>query len=269
MAGLEPADPERLVWVAPEGASAAEFAALRPRLEKLVVTPRADEVYTAKRRSIYRSLVPGLGAVGIKELRNPGRLRQLWLRHVREHPALREFRVGARFRALGGRTPPLLAAASEQGVLLLRRVFVFVRWLDGAETLREHLARSGGEPPAELLARLAGDMAAAARLGLVHGRHSADNLLVVRDEGGLAFEPIDFAYARIADGFEAEGFVADVVRVAATLLLRGDCTREAAGRLFDEIARAGWTGAAEIERVRTLLGRELERFLARHRSPGG
>ena len=262
MGRMAPAAPEHLVWLAPEGSDREAFARLRQQLLDLLVSPAGEEVYTAKRRTIYRSSSAPLGSVGIKEMRNPGCLRRLWHRHLREHRGLREFRVGSRFRARGGHTPELLACALEQWPLSLRRVFVFVRWRDGARTLREQLAGRGVDPGPELLCALAAELVAAARLGLVHGRHSGDNLLVVEGPGGPAFETIDFAYSRLADGFDERGFVADVVRIAATLVLTAACSRQAASELLDAVARAGWS-PPQAPRARAHLDRELERFLAR------
>ena len=65
----------------------------------------------------------------------------------------------------------------------LARVLLFTRWLDGAVTLTRWLAAQPGPPEPRLLASLASQLAAAARLGLVHRRHSSNNLLVVMQHG--------------------------------------------------------------------------------------
>ena len=70
----------------------------------------------------------------------------------------------------------------------------------------------------------------AAACGLVHGRHSSENILVTEP---LDFHIIDFSHAQIFEHFQPQGFMLDVARIGARLELEGACSRDALKQLFD------------------------------------
>jgi hypothetical protein len=261
LAWLRPADPERLAWLRPEGVPAAEFAAARERLAAWLARGGATPVYEAKRRALYRVDDPVLGPVAVKEIRSGGLARELYFRRFAAHPALRELRAGAGFAARGGATPPWLAAALERDALRLRRVLLCLRWVDGTRSLGAFLSGLGREPDAALLGTIADRLLAAARLGLVHGRHSGDNLLVTGRAGGLEIWVIDFAHAELGPGFDAEGFARDAGRIAAGLVILGHASAATAARLLDAAA-AAWPDPASAPRARARLAAAYERSLA-------
>ena len=261
MRALRPADPERLVWLRPEGVSAAEFAAARERLAAWLARGGQDPVYEAKRRALYRVEDPALGALAVKEVRSGGVARELGFRRFGEHPALRELRAGAGFAARGGATPAWLAAALERDALRLRRVLLCMRWIDGTQSLGAFLRGLGGEPDDARLGRIVGALLEAARLGLVHGRHSGDNLLVRERAGRLEVLVLDFAHARLGSGFDSEGFARDAGRIAAGLVILGHASAATAARLLDAAA-AAWPDAASASRARERLATAYARSLA-------
>jgi hypothetical protein len=246
--------PARLRWLRPPVLAAERFEKLRPRLEGLALEPHPER-YTAKRRALYRVEDAELGPVAIKEIRTAGLGRRLLFLTLREHPALREFRVGTAFEARGGATPEFLGAAVEPGAFGIQRVLLFFRWLDEARDLGEELRRTGPEPEAGLLAAVAGALAAHARLGLVHGRHAPGNLLIAPRRDGFEVLTIDFAYASLAPGFDEAGWVRDVSRVAHHMAYLGLCTRERVREFLALAATAVDDGAAETRRR---LGRLLD-----------
>ncbi|MHC4860429.1 MAG: lipopolysaccharide kinase InaA family protein [Planctomycetota bacterium] len=258
---LRPAANARLLWTPPAATSAEAFAAVRPRLEALVTAPEASEMYAAKRRSLYRARDEVLGPVAIKEIRSGSLARRLWFRRFREHPALREFRVGSAFEARGGLTAGFLGAAVERGRLSLDRVLIFLRWIEGGVTLSEHLRRVGPEPDAELLRRLARALADAAHLGLSHGRHGTENVLVASGPAGEEFMVIDFAYSELHEGFDGQSYVRDVGRLALYAALWELLSRPRLEMLLDEAARAAWPDADAAARGRRSLRAALDAHL--------
>jgi RIO-like serine/threonine protein kinase len=237
-----------------------EFPAIRGRLVGLLSKSLSDPIYSANRRSIYLAEDPILGRVAIKEMRYESAMRRLWFRTVRSRHALREFRVGSGFAARGGRTPAFLGAALDRDLLALRRVIVFIRWLDGVETLTDYLGRQREEPPDEMFDRIGASLVAAARLGLIHGRHSSDNILV--DSGGEepVFYAIDFAYSRLNSGFDEAGFVRDVARIAHWLWHEKVCSDAALERFFERVAQSAWPDQPTSRSRSKQMLVELERW---------
>lgn len=266
MTPLRPASPASLSWHPAESLGSERFAELRARLELLAGTPHA-EVYQAKRRAIYRVEDALLGAVAIKEIRSEGLARALWFRFGREHPGLREFRLGSAFEARGGRTHGFFAAAVEPRGLGINRVLLFFRWLDEACDLTEQLRRMGSEPSTELLRDVAEGLLAHARLGLVHGRHAPGNLLLVPRSEGFEVLAIDFAYASLGDGFQEAGFVRDVSRVAHQLVELKLCTRSKA-REFLHLCAQPAVAASQAARLEALLLEDTNRRLSESHSAG-
>jgi tRNA A-37 threonylcarbamoyl transferase component Bud32 len=230
-----------LSWLAPAGMAEDEFAPTRARLAGLLSRPLANPFYSAKRRSIYLVEDEVLGRVAIKEMRHDGPLRQFWFRHVRCRQALREFRVGSAFEARGGRTPTFLGAALDRNPLALRRVILFIHWLDGVETLTEYLRGQSGEPSQDRFDRIGASLVAAARLGLVHGRHSSENILVDSRGEEPVFYAIDFAYSRLESEMDELGFVRDVARIAQWLWHESVLSESALELFFERVARSAWS----------------------------
>jgi hypothetical protein len=180
---MEPVDIRRLSWRRPDGCDETEFDQIRARLEGWLACADAVPIYKAKRRAIYRADDPALGSLAVKEIRSASWLREVAFRHVLEHPGLREFGTACAFASRGGATPPCLGAALEHDAFRVRRVFLFTGWADGAQTLSAFLRGLGREPEARVFVDVAESLIRAARLGLVHRRHSAENLLVL-ERGG-------------------------------------------------------------------------------------
>jgi hypothetical protein len=251
---LRPARVERLVWHAPAGLTEQAFSEIRPRLEKLVTQPRGECVYRAKRRAIHRVQDEILGPLAVKEIRSGGWLRSVWFRFAAEHPGLREFRVGSEFQARGGATPAFLGAMLEGGFGHVDRVVIFMRWIEGAVELSQHLQGARTQPDRALFERVAKRLTDDARLGLVHGRHSTNNLLLVpRDGREPEVQAIDFAYSRLGAGFDPDGFAWDVARVATGMVRRGGVERRNAREFIDIAARTAHSTTADVEACRSAI----------------
>jgi hypothetical protein len=266
---LPPRRPDALGWLAPESRCPGRFEELRPRLERLLGQAQEHRVYAAKRRAIYRAEDPVLGVVGIKEIRSEGYLRGAYLRWLRTHPGIREFRAGAAFQARGGVTPDLLGAAVERRGIGIDRVFLFVRWIDAAMPLGDYLEKLAPEPESWVLEAVARRLGESARLGLVHGRHSPDNLLAVPGRGaGVDVQVIDFAYAKLGRKLDAKGYLEDVARVAANAFARGLYSVPKLDEFLDLAVDVVWSDGAEVSRRRRELDaafrRRLEIWVRRH-----
>ena len=255
---MTPARAGDLRWLEPPGALAATSGEVRARLEAAIASGTSIEVYTVKQRSVYRAEVPGLGTVAIKELRNPSLVRQLWYGRVRAHPAEREYRAGIAFEARGGRTPANLGAALERNALGLARVLVFTRWLEGNVSLTDWLAARRDASSPALLATLAAQIVAAARLGLVHRRHSSNNLLVLEERGEPRLYTIDFAHATLEAGLNLPGLACDAARIARWLLIEKIWSRDSAERFFEAVALEVRGETPPGEDFVARMGRELE-----------
>jgi hypothetical protein len=207
---------------------------------------------------VYRAELPELGGVAIKELRNPSLARRAWFGWLAEHPGLHEYRIGVEFEARGGRTLRCLGGATEHGPFGLERVLLFTRWLEGADTLTRWLAGRARKADARLIGSLAAQVAAAARLGLVHHRHSSNNLLVVMQGDEPLLYTIDFAYATLGDGLDAAGLARDAARIARWLLREAIWPREAALVFFDAVAAQVHAERAGREQLALRMRADLE-----------
>jgi hypothetical protein len=135
-------------------------------------------------------------------------------------------------------------------------------WVEGAHSLGDHLRGLGREPDADLFAAIAERLLAEAGRGLVHGRHSGDNLLVRERDGRLELQVIDFAHAALRPGFEPEGFARDAGRIAAGLVILGHASAASAARLLDAVA-AAWPDARSAPRARERLAAAYRYALAK------
>jgi RIO-like serine/threonine protein kinase len=216
-------------------------------------------VYFAKRRRIFLVDDEMLGRVAIKEMRYEGAMRRLRYGYLRYGDAMREFRVGSAFEALGGQTPGFLAAAVERNVFGLRRVLLFIRWLDGVETLTDYFARLDSLG-SDVFSRLADALIAAARLGLVHGRHSSENILVDTRGAAPSFYVIDFAYARLGQGFDADGFVRDLARIVHWLWHKQILDPTQTDSLFECVTHRAFATASERTARVSQMNEELRRW---------
>jgi hypothetical protein len=257
-ASLAPVRAGRLRWLEPAPPLRDAPRDLRARLEQLAARGDAREVYTAHRRSVHRVEDPQLGAIAIKELRNPGLPRQIWFGWLAEHPGLHEYRVGVAFAERGGRTLTSLGAAVERSPFGLARVLLFTRWLEGAVTLTRWLAERSQPPQPGLLAALASQIAAGARLGLVHRRHSSNNLLVVMQQGDPILYTIDFPHATLADGLDTEGLANDVARIARWILHEKLWSLAAVQSFFEAVAAEVRAETPPGEDLAARMSRELE-----------
>ncbi|MCH7707327.1 MAG: hypothetical protein IH884_02495 [Myxococcales bacterium] len=259
---LRPARLERLVWHAPAGLTEQAFSEIQPRLEKLVTEPRGECVYQAKRRAIHRVQDEILGPLAVKEIRSDGCLRSVWFRFAAEHPGLREFRVGSEFQARGGATPAFLGAMLEGGFGHVDRVVIFMHWIEGAVELAQHLRDARTQPDRTLFERVAKRLVDDARLGLVHGRHSTNNLLLVPRHGGEPeIQVIDFAYSSLGEGLDPDGYEGDVARVAVAMVLRGRLERRKVREFIEIAAQAAQSNGAGVEACRGAIEAAANRLL--------
>jgi hypothetical protein len=261
-ASLSPARPERLRWLEPPPLRDAPRD-LRARLERIMARGDTREVYVAHRRSLHRAEDPLLGSIAIKELRNPSLPRQLWFGWLAEHPGVHEYRVAIAFAARGGRTLDSLGAAVERSPIGIARVLLFTRWLDGAVTLTQWLAGRSQPPPPALLASLASQIAASARLGLVHRRHSSNNLLVVLRQGDPdpthpVLYTIDFPHATLGAGLDLDGLAADAARIARWILHEKLWSRAVVAEFFQAVAAEVRAETPPGHDLAALMARELE-----------
>ena len=257
-ASLRPARPERLCWLEPAARPPGAPDDLRARLARIVARGAASEVYAARRRSVHLAEDPQLGSIAIKELRNPSLPRQLWFGWLAEHPGVHEYRVGTAYAARGGRTLTNLGAALEHSAFGLARVLLFTLWLHGAVTLTRWLADQGSPPPRSLLASLASQIAAGARLGLVHHRHSSNNLLVVMQHGEPVLYTIDFPHATLGDALDTSGLAADVARIARWILHERLWSRETVQDFFEAVAAEVRGETPPGDDLAARMARELE-----------
>lgn len=270
-ATLSPARPERLRWLEPPPPLRERSAELRARLEKIATRGATTQVYAAHRRSLHRAEDPELGSIAIKELRNPWLPRQLWFRWFAEHPGIREYRIGNAFAARGGRTLTNLGAALDHGRFGLARVLLFTSWLDGSVPLTRWLAEHGQAAEPRLLATLASQIAAGARLGLVHHRHSSNNILVVMQHGMPTLYTIDFPHATLGVGLDPAGLASDVARIARWILHENLWPRATVHDFFEAVAAEVRDETPPGDDLAACMDRELEALIRdpRARRPAG
>ena len=206
-------------------------------------------------RTIYRLDDAVLGPLAVKELRYPRLLDRARATTVRRHRVLCEFHAAAAFARRGGRTPAMQAAMLEHERGLLTRVLIVMTWIESAVTLTDAFHAWPAADRDARVGALARHLADSAAAGLVHGRHSSENILV-DDEG--TFYTIDFSHAQLFPGYRERGFMQDVARIGARLVLERACSREAARALFAATIAAAPTATltvsdidAECERVLT------------------
>jgi len=230
---MRPPDPERLKWLAPPHQITNDFARVQEQLSTLLVAGQGKAVYSVNARTIYVANEGTLGPVAIKELRFETAFKRLQSATIRRHRMLCEFNAAACFAHRGGSTPRLHGVALEQSRFGLERRFSLSTWVSDAQTLTNAVSDWGQEDVERNITHLAQALIEAARCGLVHGRHSSENILVT---ASLVFHTIDFSHAQIFKTSHATGFLRDVTRVAARLKLERACSDDFIGRLFDEVA---------------------------------
>ena len=116
---------------------------------------------------------------------------------------------------------------------LISRVVIFMDWIPNAHTLTEVVRNWPRAQFVERLPAVAEFLVSCANRGLVHGRHSSENILVSDERG---YQLIDFSHAQIYSKFNARGFIHDAARIGSRLLGEGAASRAAVNSLFEEIA---------------------------------
>jgi tRNA A-37 threonylcarbamoyl transferase component Bud32 len=255
---MDPLAPANASWLKPAAMSEADFARVRERLARCVSHPHATEVYAANRRSIYVIDDDELGRVAVKETRHDGFWRRMWFRGPRAAKALCEYRVSCEFEARGGRTPHVWGAALDRTPFALRRVLVFIAWLDDVQTLTEYFRALGDPPDRQTFERVGDALVAAARVGLVHGRHGSDNVLVDRRDAVPQFYTIDFAYSHLTTELDPPGFRRDVARIAHWLWHEKIWADSTVERFLATVAGRAWPDEVEVQ-ARAMTA-ELERW---------
>ncbi len=169
----------------------------------------ACEIYRVSHRSVFKTSLPPLGEVAVKEVRHLRAKQRFKLREGGQSKAEREFHNTQAAFQKGIRTPVPYALGLDRSWLGMKRVYQIYEWLPNADTLTDRIFR--GERPWRELSDF---LWSCAQAGLVHGGHSSENLL--RCEG--QWYVIDLADARLEDRYERTGFVRDVARIARKLI---------------------------------------------------
>lgn len=251
---MHPPRLSQLRWLKPYNMEAAEFAELKPRLINAVERADKREVYSVNTRSIYTVDDQRLGSTGIKELRFETPWKRFQAATLRKHRVLCEFNAAACFATRGGHTPKLYGAAIEGGTANLQRLFIFMDWLDNCSTLSESITRWTDDEMEGNIANLAQSLVYSASCGLVHGRHSSENILMSEDG---RFNVIDFSHAQLFRTFNTRGFVHDVGRIGARLKLENACDNATVITLF----RAVVSAAARSDVTQDRLAKQFENIL--------
>jgi tRNA A-37 threonylcarbamoyl transferase component Bud32 len=226
-------DLARIRWLVP--ANLAADPILREHLEVVAKQAAGEEIYTVNTRSIYHTRHPVVGELAIKELRFESWPRRLRATFTHRHRILCEFRAAMIFEERGGLLPKPYGAAIEFERSLISRVLIFMDWIPNARTLTELVRNWSAAQFAEHVPALAEFLVSCADRGLVHGRHSSENILFSDDRG---YQLIDFSHAQIYSDFNARGFIHDAARIGSRLLGEDVASRAAVNILFEEIARA-------------------------------
>ncbi len=170
----------------------------------------ACEIYRIRHRSVFKTSLPPLGEVAVKEVRHLRLKQRFKLRRGGRSKAEQEFRNAQALFRKGLRTPIPYAIGLDRDWLGLHRVLQIYEWLPAAESLTECVHR--GDCPWDEVSDF---LWSCARAGLVHRGHSSENLM--RCEG--QWYVIDLADASVTDaGYQREGFARDVARIARKLL---------------------------------------------------
>ncbi len=215
-------------------------------LESILHSGPLEQIYTMGRRSVYRGQISDHRQVAVKEVCYQGLVRQFKMRHLREPKVLHEFRSGCEYVSKGGKTPRFLGMVLEQNALVLKRGFIFLEWLDNAITLTEYLKGQNCCVSEEFWLELANSLVVSARVGLVHGGHSPENVMVVsgEDEPVLRFQIIDFADSCLHETFHDEGFATDMSRVGARLVTENACKQEQISGFINAVVETAWPDSA-------------------------
>jgi hypothetical protein len=233
---VRPPDSDLLRWLAPAGSGPDEFAATRPLFEQWLSRSPGKAVYSVNTRSIYRIDDDTNGPIAIKELRFESAAGRLRATTIRRHRVLCEFRAQAAFHARGGNTPRLFGAALEFNRGLITRVFILMSWIDSARTMSIDVGDLGDDERDAAFKQYAQFFVRSAQLGLVHGRHSSENILVT--DGKRDFYVIDFSHAQLYRAYHPLGFARDVARIGARLVIEESCSAAAVRLLFSHVVRA-------------------------------
>jgi hypothetical protein len=263
---MQAPDPKQLKWLRPSGMSGAQFAQIRPALERVVGECGKREIYSVNTRSIYRADDRDLGEIALKEIRFETALKRFRATWLRRHRILCEFHAAAAFANRGGVTPNLFGAALEFRGPHINRVFSAMEWLDDARSLSESIRSSADAQRDALATKSAEFLFACARLGFVHGRHSSENILVTRQ---LAFNVIDFSHAQLFTRYCARGFTRDVARIGARLILENACDWSWLKTWCDAIAHEAADGTLTAAHLLARIERTLRKSKRRQRIERG
>lgn len=225
-----------LKWIPPEAVPKQDFDGTRDQLLESLTNGKAQQVYTIGRRSVYCAATLGLGKIAIKESFYPHLGSRLKYRYLKEPKALHEFRIATQFHARGGQTPEMLAAALDQGAFGVRRSLLFMLWRNNAVTLTDYVRNQGGDPGLVFWQNLAKSLVDSASLGLAHGGHSSENILVTVIDDELVFDVIDFSESQLYTQFRAEAFCRDTARIARRLLAEEACSRSTIDQFIHAVA---------------------------------
>lgn len=243
------AAPQSLDWIAPPGMDPGRFIEVQMQLSSALDNGEAEEVYRIDHRSVYK-LESQLGSVAVKEVRHKRILQRFKLRYAKQAKAVREFYTTAEFAGRGGVVPELFAMGLRQNVFGLSKVFVFMRWIEGSMTLRDHTHDAGGRLPVETWKTIVNVLLDSAKKGLVHGGHSPENILIVEKESGVEVTVIDLAESVLHDALDEEGYINDVVRIIRSYSSKPSrCSIENLYDFIRVVAESTWQDA-ETQRSR-------------------
>ena len=239
------ADPDRLKWTAVPGTTDSDWQRTRQLLSNVLRQGDVKKIYHVRRNAVYRADVPELGPIAIKVATNKRLDRRIKERFIEAPRTVDEFYTTAEFWKRGGRVPRPLALAIEYSLLGIRRIFVFLEWIENTVTLAEYIVDQSHLPDQKLWQCVAEAMVDCANKGLVHGGQNPDNILIAEQDGEPVATVIDIAQSTLHDGMNAQGFVNDVVRLGCRLELGQICSNQSVDELFRVVAEAAWADKEE------------------------
>ena len=239
------ADPDRLKWIAVPGTAEGEWQRTRQLLSDVLRQGDVKKIYHVRRNAVYRADVPELGPIAIKVATNKRLDRRIKERFIKPPRTVGEFYTTATFWKRGGRVPRPLALATEYSLFGIRRVFVFLEWIENTVTLAEYIRDQGHPANRKLWQCVAEAMVDCANKGLVHGGQNPDNILIAEQDGERIATVIDIAQSRLHDRMNERGFVNDVVRLGCRLESGHVCSKKEVDKLFKVVAKAAWADKEE------------------------
>lgn len=239
------ANPDRLKWIAVPGTAERDWQRTRQLLSNILRQGDVKKIYHVRRNAVYRADDPELGPIAIKVATNKRLDRRIKERFIEPPRTVGEFYTTATFWKRGGRVPRPLALAIEYSLFGIRRIFVFLEWIENTVTLAEYIRDQGHPANQKLWQCVAEAMVDCANKGLVHGGQNPDNILIAEQDGELIATVIDIAQSTLHDRMNDQGFFNDVARLGRRLESGHVCSKKEVDELFKVVAKAAWADKEE------------------------